>query len=79
MVTVNMHEAKTTLSKLVVKASKGEAIVIARAGKPMAKLVPMDAPTERSSWLGSMRGQFTVPDDFDTMGQDEIIRMFEGE
>jgi len=79
MVTVNMHEAKTNLSKLVVKASKGEAFVIARAGKPMAKLVPMDAPAQRNSWLGSMRGQFTVPDDFDTMGQDEIIRMFEGE
>jgi len=79
MTTVNMHEAKTNLSKLVVKASKGEAFVIARAGKPMARLVPMDAPTERHSWLGSMRGQFTVPDDFDTMGQDEIIRMFEGE
>jgi prevent-host-death family protein len=79
VVTVNMHEAKTHLSKLVVKASKGEAFVIARAGKPMAKLVPMDAPTQGNSWLGSMRGQFTVPDDFDTMGQNEIIRMFEGE
>jgi prevent-host-death family protein len=79
MTTVNIHEAKTNLSKLVVKASKGEAFIIARAGKPMAKLVPLDAPTQRRSWLGSMRGQFTVPDDFDTMGQEEIIRMFEGE
>ena len=79
MTTVNMHEAKTHLSKLVEKASKGEAFIIARAGKPLVKVVPIDPPTQRRSWLGSMEGQFTVPDDFDTMGQDEIIRMFEGE
>jgi len=79
MVTVNMHEAKTHLSKLVKKAADGEPFVIARAGKPLVKVIPIDAPAQRKSWLGSMRGQFTVPDDFDTMGQDEIVRMFEGE
>ena len=79
MTTVNIHEAKTHLSRLIEKAVAGEPFVIAKAGKPLVKVVAIDAPEARSSWLGSMQGQFTVPDDFDTMGQEEIIRMFEGE
>jgi prevent-host-death family protein len=75
---VNMHEAKTHLSRLVEKAAAGESFIIAKAGKPMVKVIPIVAakPMRR---IGSMKGQIEVPDDFDTMGQDEIIAMFEGE
>jgi prevent-host-death family protein len=78
MRTVNIHEAKTQLSKLIDAAAKGEPFIIAKAGKPLVKVVPIDAPAEKRR-LGFMKGQFTVPDDFDTMFQEEIIKMFEGE
>lgn len=74
MVTVNIHEAKTQLSKLVDRAAKGEPFIIARAGKPLVKVVPLDAPTKPQR-LGFMKGEITVPDDFDTMGQDEVAAM----
>lgn len=80
MRTVNIHEAKTHLSRLVDQAAKGEPFVIAKAGKPMVKVVPLDEPAKKPiRRLGFMKGQISVPDDFDTMGQEEIIRMFEGE
>ena len=80
MTTVNMHEAKTHLSKLVEKASKGEAFIIARAGKPLVRVIPLEYPEQTvKRRIGFMEGNITVPDDFDTMGQEEIIRMFEGE
>ncbi len=78
MRTVNIHEAKTHLSKLVDAAAKGEPFVIAKAGKPLVKVVPIDAPTAPRR-LGFMRGEFTVPDDFDTMFQEEIERLFYGD
>ena len=80
METVNMHYAKTHLSRLVEKAAKGEAFIIARAGKPLVKVVPIEeAPTTTSKRpLGTMRGAFTVPDDFDTMMEKEIEEMFYG-
>jgi prevent-host-death family protein len=79
MRTVNIHEAKTHLSRLVERAANGEPFVIAKAGKPMVKVVPLDAPAEgKPSRLGFMRGAFKVPDDFDTMMQDEIEEMFYG-
>jgi len=79
MKTVNIHEAKTQLSKLVDEASKGEAFVIAKAGKPMVKVIALSAPmgTEVQR-LGFMRGQISVPDDFDRMGETEIEGMFSG-
>lgn len=80
MRTVNIHEAKTHLSRLVELAAKGEPFVIAKAGKPMVKVVPLDAPAEKKMRrLGFMDGQIEVPDDFDRMGQEEIERMFYGE
>lgn len=80
MRTVNIHEAKTHLSRLVDQAAKGEPFVIAKAGKPLVKVVALDAPPAKPMRrLGFMKGQISVPDDFDTMGQDEIIRLFEGE
>ena len=79
MKTVNIHEAKTQLSKLVEEASKGEAFVIAKAGKPVVKVTALKAPTgAQMRRLGFMAGQISVPDDFDRMGQEEIERIFGG-
>jgi prevent-host-death family protein len=78
--TVNIHEAKTHLSRLVDEAAKGESFVIAKAGKPLVKVVALDAPPVKPMRrLGFMRGQISVPDDFDRMGEDEIARLFEGD
>lgn len=79
MKTVNMHEAKTQLSKLVEEAAKGEAFVIAKAGKPVVKVTALSAPTSAQiRRFGFMAGQISVPDDFDRMGQKEIERIFGG-
>ena len=79
MRTVNIHEAKTHLSRLVDRAAKGEPFVIAKAGKPMVKVVPFDAPAEdEAQRIGFMEGLIEVPDDFDRMGADEIERFFGG-
>jgi prevent-host-death family protein len=77
MTTVNIHEAKTHLSRLIERAVAGESFVIAKAGKPMVKVVRMDAPDAgRMQRLGFLRGAFMVPDDFDRMGEDEINALF---
>jgi prevent-host-death family protein len=77
--TVNMHEAKTQLSKLVDKASKGEPFIIAKAGKPLVKVIAVDAPVpEKVQRLGFMSGQGAIPEDFDEMGSAEIQQLFEG-
>ena len=78
MVTVNMHEAKTQLSKLVDQAVKGEAFVIAKAGKPMVKVAALDAPAAPQR-LGFMTGEIAVPDDFNRMGEAEIAALLGGE
>lgn len=77
MKTVNIHEAKTQLSRLVEEASKGEPFVIAKAGKPMVKVTALGAPAAgEAKRLGFMAGQISVPDDFDRMGEEEIERLF---
>ena len=77
MRTVNMHEAKTHLSRLVDQAAKGEPFVIARAGKPLVRVTALDAPPGgQVRRLGFMAGQIAVPDDFDRMGSAEIARLF---
>lgn len=77
--TVNIHEAKTQLSKLVDLASKGEPFIIAKAGKPLVKVTAIDAPAPKQvRRLDFMSGQIAVPDDFDEMYRDEIERLFEG-
>jgi prevent-host-death family protein len=77
MRTVNIHEAKTHLSRLVDRAAKGEPFIIAKAGKPLVKVVPLDAPAAgEMKRLGFMAGLIAVPDDFDTMGAAEIEEMF---
>lgn len=79
MRTVNMHEAKTHLSRLVDRAANGEPFIIAKAGKPLVKVVPIDAAGEQKPRrLGFMKGAFKVPDDFDTMFAAEIEEMFYG-
>jgi len=80
MRTYNIHEAKTHLSRLVDEAEKGEPFIIAKAGKPKVKVVPIDAgKPKKKSRLGFLKGQITVPDDFDSMFADEIEKMFYGE
>jgi prevent-host-death family protein len=77
MKSVNIHEAKTHLSKLVAEAAKGEPFVIAKAGKPLVKVVALDAPSPAEvRRLGFMSGQIKVPDDFDRMGEEDIARLF---
>ena len=79
MKTVNIHEAKTQLSKLVDEASKGEPFIIAKAGKPVVKVTALPVPTgEQMKRLGFLAGQFTVPEDFDQMGSEEIEQIFAG-
>jgi len=78
MRTVNIHEAKTTFSRLVDAASAGETIVIAKAGTPVAKLTRLDTPQTAPKRLGFLEGLADVPDDFDTMMSDEIVAMFDG-
>ena len=79
MKTINIHEAKTQLSRLVEQASKGEPFVIAKAGKPMVKVTALEAPPgSEVKRLGFLAGQIRVPDDFDRMGDEEIERIFTG-
>ena len=76
MKTVNIHEAKTHLSRLIDAAVKGEPFIIAKAGKPLVKVEMLEeAPQQRTGFL---KGMYEVPDDFDTMFAEEIADMFEG-
>lgn len=77
MITVNIHEAKTQLSKLVELASKGESFIIAKAGKPMVKVVPIEAK-KKLKRIGFLKGKIKLPADFDRMDK-EIERLFYGE
>jgi prevent-host-death family protein len=78
MKTVNIHNAKTHLSRLVEEAAAGEPFVIAKAGKPLVKVVPIDAPEPQlKRRFGFLSGQIDPPpEDFDTMFADEILDMF---
>jgi prevent-host-death family protein len=77
---VNIHQAKTQLSRLVDEAANGKPFVIAKAGKPLVKVTALDSPTGRQvRRLGFLEGQFSVPDDFDTMGSSEIEQIFGSE
>jgi prevent-host-death family protein len=77
MPTVNIHAAKSQLSRLLDAAVAGEEVIIAKAGKPVARLVPIEKKQERRK-LGTLAGQFTVHDDFDDPLSDEILDAFEG-
>ncbi|HEY4116104.1 MAG TPA: type II toxin-antitoxin system prevent-host-death family antitoxin [Rhizomicrobium sp.] len=74
---VNIHEAKTHLSRLVEQAANGEPFIIAKAGKPLVKVVAIDAPAAgKARRLGFLKGSLKVPADFDRMGEAEIERLF---
>jgi prevent-host-death family protein len=77
MLTINIHEAKTHLSRLVDQAANGEPFVIAKAGKPLVKVIALNAPDGgQVKRLGFLQGQLAVPDDFDRMGNAEIEQLF---
>jgi prevent-host-death family protein len=77
MTKVNIHEAKTNLSKLLEKAMNGEEVVIAKAGEPMVRLVPVKKETEKD-WFGMDEGKIWIADDFDEL-PDDIMAAFYGE
>lgn len=77
---VNIHEAKTHLSRLIDKAAKGEPFIIAKSGKPMVKVVAVEAPAnDEIRRVGFMSGQFSVPQEFDRMAGDDIEKLFGGD
>jgi prevent-host-death family protein len=76
MKTVNIHEAKTHLSRLIGAAVAGEPFVIARAGKPLVKVTALEPQAAAPRRLGFLAGRIAVPEDFDTMGADEIAAVF---
>ncbi|WP_019950052.1 type II toxin-antitoxin system Phd/YefM family antitoxin [Kushneria aurantia] len=76
---INMHDAKTRLSQLVDRAAKGEPFIIARAGKPLARVTAIDTPEPaRVQRLGFLKGQIQVPEDFDRLDETDIADTFEG-
>jgi prevent-host-death family protein len=75
---VNIHEAKTHLSRLVEDAAAGEEIIIAKAGKPVAKLVPIESEL-KSRQLGTLRGKIWIADDFDQPLPPDVLASFNGE
>ncbi len=80
MQTINIHEAKTHLSRLVEEAAKGNVFIIAKAGKPMVKVMPLsEGELKGVEKLGFMTGEIAVPDDFDSLAATELIQLFQGE
>jgi prevent-host-death family protein len=76
MAEINIHQAKTHFSRLIRRVVAGEEIVIARAGVPVVRLVPIEPPVRRT--LGVDRGRFEVPEDFDAPLPEDVLREFEG-
>jgi prevent-host-death family protein len=76
MTTLNIHAAKTQFSRLIEEVEDGEEVIIAKAGKPVARLVPIDKRAKRK--LGALAGRLMVPDDFDAPLPDEVLAAFEG-
>ena len=75
---VNIHEAKTHFSKLIDAVARGEEIVIARAGKPAARLVPIE-PARPERKPGALKGKIHVPEDFDAPLPDTLLEAFQGD
>jgi prevent-host-death family protein len=78
--TVNIHEAKTHLSRLLEEAVNGEPFIIAKAGTPLVKVTRIDeVETRPKRRTGFLAGQFSIPDDFDQVHAEEIVRLFEAD
>ncbi len=75
---INIHDAKTHFSRLVDQAAAGEEIIIAKAGKPVARLVPLAPVEKKPRVLGMLRGLAVVPDGFDDPLPDDLLDLFEG-
>ena len=75
---VNIHDAKTNLSKLIKKALCGESFIIAKSGKPMVTVSAYKPPLEPARKIGFLKGRLEVPEDFDSLGKEEIQTMFKG-
>lgn len=73
----NVHDAKTHLSRLLQQVEDGEEVIIARAGKPVARLVPMDAVLVRERVLGGDEGKVTIAPDFDDPLPEDYLQLFE--
>ena len=78
MLQINIHEAKTHLSKLLEQAVAGESFVIAKSGKPMVTVSAFTPPPDPAKRLGFLKGRLEVPKDFDTIGKQEILDWFNG-
>lgn len=76
---VNVHHAKTHLSRLLREVAAGEPFIIARAGKPVAKVVAADSPVALKSRVGFIKGEMTIPDDLDRIASEEIEKLFYGD
>jgi prevent-host-death family protein len=76
MISVNVHEAKTHLSRLLERVAAGEEILISKAGKPMAKLMPLSKP-QVNRVPGLDKGVIQIPDDFDAPLPDDLLQLFE--
>lgn len=78
MYQINIHQAKTQLSKLVEEAAQGEEIIIAKAGKPIAKLVPLEKTERKSRTPGGMKGQIWMAENFDEpMSEEELALWYD--
>lgn len=77
MVKVNVHQAKTHLSRLLERVRAGEEIVIAKAGRPVARLIPFEESSSTKRMLGRDEGLFELPGDFDAPLPEEVLRDFE--
>ncbi|MEO1400721.1 MAG: type II toxin-antitoxin system Phd/YefM family antitoxin [Cyanobacteria bacterium J06635_1] len=78
METINIHQAKTNLSRLLSRVERGEEIIISNRGVPIARLVPFQKPLNRRASLGRDRNLFTIPDDFNSPLPEDILAAFEG-
>lgn len=78
MDTFNIHDAKTNLSRLIEKAVRGDSFIIAKAGKPMVKVMAVDLVDHPKLRVGFLKGHIKVPADFDAMGREEIEGLFGG-
>jgi len=75
--TINIHEAKTHLSRIVDEVAAGTEVIIAKAGKPMARLLPVTVAVKKKR-LGLLKGKIRIPADFNAPLPDEVLAAFEG-